>query len=303
MVKRPMPGLRPVDQREVTVGVRGVGLRCRVTGTGPPFVWAHALLSSMAHEDATGVFDWTGLARTTQVVRYDARGHGESAGSQDPADYEWPSLARDLLGLADRLGLERFAAGGVSMGCGTALWAAVGARARIERLVLALPPTGWETRPRQQRAYRVAGALARMRLMAPLYPVVRNLPAWGTREGTRDAYLRTAASFATRIDPATMATILRGASDTDMPPEELLAEITCPALILAWRHDTSHPLATAEALSVVLPGARLHVAERDRDVAAWPELVAEFLSPSPSPNGDGAHGRGKRPGPEGGTRG
>jgi hypothetical protein len=46
-----------------------------------------------------------------RLIRYDARGHGDSGATADPADYAYPSLAADQLALADALGLGRRGAG------------------------------------------------------------------------------------------------------------------------------------------------------------------------------------------------
>ncbi len=132
-----------------------------VLGHGPAFVWGHGLTSSRASEDRLPLLDWsafTGAGR--QVVRYDAAGHGETGGPADPAAYQWPELATDLLALLDGLGLDRVDAGGASMGCASTLHAAVRAPERFDRLVLVIPPTAWETRAAQAEIYEAGADLA-----------------------------------------------------------------------------------------------------------------------------------------------
>src|SRR3954449_9192171 len=97
-----------VEQR--TVQVRGAGLAVTSAGSGRTFVWAHALLSSMADEDAAGVFDIGSLTDEFRVVRYDARGHGTSTGTGRAQEHTWPALAADLVGVLDALGLDRVVA-------------------------------------------------------------------------------------------------------------------------------------------------------------------------------------------------
>ena len=76
-------------------------------GEGPAFVWGHGLTSSRASEDALPLIRWGTITdRGRQVVRYDAAGHGETGGPPDPSRYEWPQLARDLIGLLDELRSE-----------------------------------------------------------------------------------------------------------------------------------------------------------------------------------------------------
>lgn len=49
-----------------------------------------------------------------RVLRYDTRGHGVSAVT--PGPYSIEQLGRDVLGLVDSLGIDRFAFCGLSMG-------------------------------------------------------------------------------------------------------------------------------------------------------------------------------------------
>src|SRR5262249_23763946 len=70
-----------------------------------------------------------------RVVRFDARGHGAS--SLPPGPYRIEDLGNDVLGLADRLGLERFHYCGLSVGGQVGLWLGLHAPARLESLVLA----------------------------------------------------------------------------------------------------------------------------------------------------------------------
>lgn len=70
-----------------------------------------------------------------QVLRYDTRGHGASDVSA--GDLTLDQLGHDVLGLADRLGLARFAFCGLSMGGAVGQWLAINAPQRLTRLVLA----------------------------------------------------------------------------------------------------------------------------------------------------------------------
>src|SRR5690348_10748181 len=105
--------------------VNGLELNVRIAGEGYTFIWGHGLMASMAMEDAMPVFEWDHLAEGERMIRYDARGHGRSEASENLDDYSWPNLARDMLALADALRIERFLAGGQSMGSATALYAAL----------------------------------------------------------------------------------------------------------------------------------------------------------------------------------
>lgn len=97
----------------------------RQQGEGPPFLWAHGLLTDMVAEDILDWFGWGNFPPSIKLLRYNARGHGKSPISYCAEAYRWENLGRDLLSLADRMGIKSFIAGGTSMGASTALYAAL----------------------------------------------------------------------------------------------------------------------------------------------------------------------------------
>ena len=127
--------------------IRDAEIAVGQSGAGVDVVWGHGLTQSRALEDRRPLVDLSSLA--ARVVRYDARGHGDSESTPDLDGYGWDQLARDQLALATALGIERYVAAGASMGAATALHAAVIAPDRIRGLVLVIPPTGW--RPERNR--------------------------------------------------------------------------------------------------------------------------------------------------------
>ncbi len=215
---------------------------------------------------------WADLERSAEIVRYDARGHGDSAATPAAEDYHWDRLALDLLGLADALELGRFTAGGVSMGTATALHAALAAPERIAALVLAAPPTAWETRASQADQYRAGAALVEAQgTDAFNAQAAKQPPPALFAEAAEVMQVRP------RIAEAALPTVLRGAAGSDLPPREALRALEQPTLILAWDTDPGHPLSTAEALADLLPNARLEVARKLVDLGTWTGLIADFL--------------------------
>ena len=248
-----------------------------VRGSGPALVWGHGLTSSRRREDDLGgLFGCAGLSdegRAT-VVRYDARGHGESGATPDADDYRWPSLALDQWALVDALGLEHPVLGGASMGAATALHAAMVRGEDVAGLVLVIPPTAWATRRAQAELYEAGAALVEASgaaafvdeaaAAAPVPTPFRDQPE-APRPGPD-------------VAEDGLPTVLRGAAASDLPELDALRSLDVPAVVLAWAGDAGHPVATAEALAEALPRATLQVADDLATVLAWPERVGELLA-------------------------
>jgi 3-oxoadipate enol-lactonase/4-carboxymuconolactone decarboxylase len=204
------------------------------------------------------------LGERFRVLRYDLRGHGAS--DVPAGDYTVEQLARDVLALLDRLGLDRVAFCGVSLGGMVGQWLAANAGNRLTHLVLAntspriADPPGMEAR---RRAVLVGGtaaiadtAMARFfgdSLAAAKPPAVA---------AARAVFLAT--------DPAGYAGCCAALRDFDGGP--LLPRIATPTLVVSGDADASMPweahgavlaqriagaaavrVATAHASNLVLP--------------------------------------------------
>ena len=254
--------------------VRGVDVAISDAGVGGAFFWGHGFASSKAQDARSGLLDWRHLVSRHRVVRWDARRHGESGGTLEPADYRWDNLGLDLLGLADALAVDRFAAGGVSMGAAVALHAAVHASHRVVGLVLILPPTAYEMRAEQADEYLAGAAVVEQEGVDHYVERANAQPA-----PTILGHLAHGYRFVPAVPRQYLPAVLRGAAASDLPEPESVRALGTPALILAWESDPGHPLATAARLFELLPNAELHVARRLEDVAAWTGLVDAFLAP------------------------
>ena len=256
--------------------VRGVELNSRDEGEGRLLVWGHGLMSDMEFGDETGLMTPT-AADGVRVVLYDARGHGRSAATFGDEDYQWSSLAEDMLGVLDAVGAERAVLGGASMGTATALHAAVRAPERVEGLVLTIPPTAWGGRRVQAGIYRAGATVVARAGLGTFVTMGRAAPAPKILTGELAPVHHAVFRAIERLDSTVVPHILRGAAASDLPRKETLAQLRMPALILAWADDPGHPLSTANELARVLPRADLHVASNADDVKRWPNLVAEFV--------------------------
>lgn len=210
------------------------------------------------------------LARGWRVIRYDLRGHGGSEVVPGPCTVA--DLADDVLALLDRLGVERFAYAGISLGgaVGTAL--ALRAADRVASLALVCTSARFGD-PRQ---WRERAALVRAE--GSTASVVTLIPGrWFT------------VGFAERA-PAVVEAILAEARANDpegtaaccdalaaFDARDRLAEIAAPTVVVAAELDPSTPPDDGRVLADGIPGARFvlipgaaHLApvERAEDVTA-----------------------------------
>ena len=241
-------------------------------GSGRPVLWGHGLSSSTALEEQAGFVRWDRIDPPVRIVRWDARSHGRSGGTVEPSAHRWDELARDLLALADALGIERPVLGGASMGAASALHAAVQAPGRVAALVLALPPTAWATRPAQAAAYAAGADLVDAEGAAAYVTQVRAEPPPEILAAFAGAFTYTPA-----VPDHLLAAVLRGAAASDLPDPDVLRTLDVPTLVLAWDTDPGHPVSTAEALGELLPRAEVHIARTLRDVATWTSKTERFL--------------------------
>lgn len=253
----------------------GAVLACDPPSAGTPItVVAHGMSSSREAMDGDGVFDWSPVGEDGRgLVRYDARGHGRSTGGTDPVDFTWTWLAEDLLAVIETVSPDGpVDVIGMSMGTASALYAALRAPDRIRRLVLAIPPTAWDTRASHVAGYRdgadivdEAGIDAFLAAAAeqPQPPILETLQR---RPYTAD------------VRAECFAALLRGAADSDLPDPAELTRVTHPTLLLPWDTDPGHPVSTAERLADALPNATLQIARTPDEVRGWGRDAARFLT-------------------------
>lgn len=243
-------------------------------GHGRLAVYGHGLFASRAVEDRVGVLDWSPIVGAgLRLVRYDARGHGQSPGTADPAEYTFRQHGANLVTLLDRLGVDHPAHGlGASMGSAALLWAAVAAPSRFDRLVVVIPPRAWAERAGSAVLYQnwadqidregIATWLATLSSVPPP-PILAEIAGYPPVPDIPDKVL---------------SAVLRGVGASDLPEPAALAALAQPTLILAWDTDPTHPVSTAEELAAILPNAHLEIARTLPEVRAWGRRAARFLT-------------------------
>lgn len=239
-------------------------------------LWCHGLTSSMAREDERDLFGFaalTGPGRELELVRYDARGHGRSQGSPDPADYRWDRLAEDAHALQRTIAADGqpWIVGGASMGAATTLHLAVAHPEAVMAMVLVIPPTAWETRAAQRDLYERGAAFVRAKGKSAYVAASRALPPLALFADEPDQ-----GRFEPDIADDLLATVLEGAASADLPAPVEVARITVPTLILSWAGDPGHPVSTGERLAELLPNSTFQVAATLAEVRTWGATIAAF---------------------------
>lgn len=256
------------------VRVRGIDVAYSDEGSGPVVLSAHGLSSSRENNRRMGLAEFSEVAATHRLISYDARGHGDTPGTADEADYDWMNLAGDLLALADEFSRDApVSAIGSSMGTGTLLHAVTRRPDRFDRLVLTAPPTAWETRAAQAGGYRALadmiehgepGQWQAMVSKMPVPPIFEGLPGYPQPPAIADELI---------------PTVFRGAAGADLPPLDLIgATVMQPTLIIAWAGDPGHPVSTGEALHRAIAGSVLHISDTQADLQTWGRRAADFFA-------------------------
>jgi pimeloyl-ACP methyl ester carboxylesterase len=271
------------------------GLRIRYVrkGEGPPVLLLHGIASS--------IYTWKdvlpALAAHHDVIAVDFPGFGDSA---VPRPARGERILRTVVGLMDRLGIERASIAGNSLGGAIAVALAATLPDRVSRLVL-LDPAGYNFAPADRPfVLRLAGAVPAPVLEAlPIRPMVK----LGLLQVFHDHSLVTPDKVAEYVAPlrrpgaaAALHDLLLGTDDLHFPG--VIRGVRAPTLIVWGRYDTWIPPRDADRFAADIPGARVvlvetgHMPQEERpaETAALIEgfLKAEVSAPvrpgSPAPS-------------------
>ncbi|MBO3740596.1 alpha/beta fold hydrolase [Actinoplanes sp. NEAU-H7] len=263
----------PGPATELVTLPSGVRVEQLVTGAGDPVtVFAHGLAG-----DVSGTRP-LGSAVAGRRVFFHFRGHGRS--DVPPGPWSFGDLADDLRGVADLSGATR--ALGVSMGAAALCRLLAGAPDRFERVVLYLPAALDGSRPDAsvQRLSRLLASVESGEAAVIAEAVEQEMPSAVRNTPAGWSFLRQRVEQLQRDGLAPEVESLWSA-----PPvadESLLRRFRGRALVIGCLGDEVHPVAWAERIAGLLPGAELEV--YDRPAVLWNsraelrERVSAFLN-------------------------
>jgi pimeloyl-ACP methyl ester carboxylesterase len=255
----------------------GVRIAYDVTGSGPPLVLLHAGIVDRRMWDEVVLL----LRDAATIIRFDARGFGESSRPPDGEFARW----HDLFAVMDAAGVERAHLVGVSQGAETALDATITAPERVDHLLLCgAGMRGWDWREELNARWQA------------------EVDAWergdldGCAEESMVTWFDGPKRLAIEVDPAIrrkawemqrLAIDLENddakATAPDPPAAERLSEVRAPTMVAVGELDQPDMIAIAERLAAGIPGARhvvlpgvAHLPPMERP-AEFAQLVRQFI--------------------------
>jgi 3-oxoadipate enol-lactonase len=208
----------------------------------------------LSNSIATTLHMWDGqihlLTEHFRVLRYDARGHGES--DAPVGAYSMDRLGRDVIELLDALNIERAHFLGLSLGGLVGQWLGIHAPDRIDQLILSNtsahlgPVTEFDARIAALRTSPDMAAVAEA-FLANWFPARMLEAKHPAIEPFRDMLLSTV--------PQGLAGSYAAVRDNDM--RRTIELINRPTLVIAGKDDTVTLVSHGEHIATTVPGARL----------------------------------------------
>jgi len=214
-----------------------------------------------------------------RLIAPDLRNFGRSTSPNPPADFA--AYGRDLVGLADALGLDEFFVAGLSMGGQIVFEVALAAPRRVRGLILCDTFAQLDTPEKKASRYGLADRLEAEGMGNYAVEVLPKMLCAKTI-AEKPAVAAELVAMMQRAPARGAANALRARAERrDYLP--LLQELDLPTLIVVGEHDQFTPVADAELMHGSIRGSQLVVLEDAGHIASMeqPErfnaALAEFL--------------------------
>src|SRR6185503_12929267 len=237
--------------------IAGAAVHVEQSGAGEPVVLLHGFGES--------TYSWRlvtpELASRYRVIAIDLNGFGYTERRRDPAAYTIDGQMRLVLGVLDRLGVERAHCVGHSYGVGLTLWIAAHHPERVRSMALldsTLPRYSATRRSRAANVRALTYVYLRTVAMRPGY-LQKELRASYRDDALATPEVARAYLDRLRIEGIDDAYYGLTAKNGLPSPEVDLAAIRVPALLVWGRDDELTPVENGERIAAGLPDARLTV--------------------------------------------
>ena len=236
---------------EITTGDE-VRLHYQLEGRedGPPLLFSNSLGTNLGMWDRQAA-EAAGLG--FRVIRYDQRGHGQSATPPGNATIE--RLGRDVLELLDALDIEKTAYCGLSLGGMTGIWLGMHHSRRFSRMAICNASV-WMP-PREMWDGRIQ-TVSERGMEAIVEAVLERWFTPGFRETNTDEVERVRAMFL-GVDPAGYSACCAAVRDMDL--RDRLGLIEAPVLVVVGARDPATTPDQARYIVERVPGAQKEVLE------------------------------------------
>ena len=254
------------------VTVDDAAIDVAVDGSGEPIVLIHGFPLSREIWDPQA----EKLAGRMRTIRPDLRGMGRSSVPDGP--YLMETLAGDIAGVLDALGVERATIVGHSLGGYVAMAFCRMYSERVDRLALVCSRLAEDSPETAKMREDLADRAERDgRIDAIVNAFVPRLFAREALESRSPAVTR-ARAIAMKNDPRGAAAMLRGMAQR-VDSYDIAEELAMPVLIVAGAADPGISLSEAEHVRRAFPHAELRVMNRSGHVPMLeePEALSEVL--------------------------
>lgn len=233
---------------------------------GPPVLLVHAFPTSHALWE----HQIRALGQKYRLIRPDLRGFGQSPVPEPP--YSMADFAGDLIGLLDRLALERVNYVGISMGGMIGQVLTLAHPARVQSLALCMstsavpaetPPEGDPAYYISKRLFTAAAGRAEADGMEPI--VAMCLDRWFTPAFQSSAAAQRVGDIVRRNTPTGYRGGVDAMSAFDVTAR--LHEINAPTLVMPAALDQGTPVSCSETIAARIPDAHLEVVDNARHIA------------------------------------
>jgi 3-oxoadipate enol-lactonase len=231
------------------ISANGIDINYEIEGEGPVVTMSHSLGCALGMWDEQA----RALRGRYRVLRYDTRGHGQTAAP--PGPYTLEQLAEDLRGLLAALGIGQTHFVGLSMGGMIGQVFALAHPAVFQSLVLCDTTSRYPAAAAPVWEERIKTVSARG--MEPM--VASTLERWFTapfRKRRPEVTERVAAMIRTTL-PAGYIGCCQAIPKIDVTHR--LGEVRCPALVIVGEEDPGTPVEMAREIHAALPSAELAI--------------------------------------------